>query len=98
MKIGIGIDTGGTCTDAVVYDFAEKKVLASAKSLTTKQDLAVGIENSLNKLPEELLKKAEIVALSTTLDKHQCGKQRGPRLLEYQQADWKVHGFPAHRG
>lgn len=57
MKIGIGIDTGGTCTDAVVYDFAEKKVLASAKSLTTKQDLAVGIENSLNKLPEELLKK-----------------------------------------
>ena len=43
MKIGIGIDTGGTCTDAVVYDFAEKKVLASAKSLTTKQDLAVKI-------------------------------------------------------
>ncbi len=79
MKIGIGIDTGGTCTDAVVYDFAEKKVLASAKSLTTKQDLAVGIENSLNKLPEELLKKAEIVALSTTLATNACVEGKGGR-------------------
>lgn len=77
MKIGIGIDTGGTCTDAVVYDFAEKKVLASAKSLTTKQDLAVGIENSLNKLPEELLRKAEVVALSTTLATNACVEGKG---------------------
>lgn len=77
MKIGIGIDTGGTCTDAVVYDFVEKKVLASAKSLTTKQDLAMGIENSLNKLPKELLKKAEVVALSTTLATNACVEGKG---------------------
>ena len=27
MKIGIGIDTGGTYTDAVVYDFEETRRL-----------------------------------------------------------------------
>lgn len=27
MRIGIGIDTGGTCTDAVVYNFEEKRIL-----------------------------------------------------------------------
>ncbi|MDD6187947.1 MAG: hydantoinase/oxoprolinase N-terminal domain-containing protein, partial [Clostridiales bacterium] len=42
MKIGIGIDTGGTYTDAVIYDFETKRVLSSAKSLTTKRDLSKG--------------------------------------------------------
>ena len=26
MKLGIGIDTGGTYTDAVIYDFEEEKI------------------------------------------------------------------------
>ena len=39
----LGIDTGGTYTDAVLADHATDEVLASAKSLTTPQDLAVGI-------------------------------------------------------
>ena len=77
MRIGIGIDTGGTCTDAVIYDFEKKEVLASAKSLTTKQDLAVGIENSLNKLPDHLVRQAEIVALSTTLATNACVEGKG---------------------
>ena len=28
--IGLGIDTGGTCTDAVIYDLDTKEILASA--------------------------------------------------------------------
>ena len=31
----IGIDTGGTYTDAVVFDPVEKKVLKSVKALTS---------------------------------------------------------------
>ena len=27
MKLAIGIDTGGTCTDAVLYDFESGRVL-----------------------------------------------------------------------
>ncbi|HCX65093.1 MAG TPA: hypothetical protein DHN33_07775 [Eubacteriaceae bacterium] len=67
MKYAIGIDTGGTYTDGVIYDFSTQTICASAKALTTKGDLSVGIGNCLNGLPLDLLKKAELVSLSTTL-------------------------------
>lgn len=79
MRLGIGIDTGGTCTDAVLYDYEEKKVLASAKALTTRQDLSVGIQNALNALPSELVCKAETLALSTTLATNACVEDKGGR-------------------
>lgn len=79
MKIGIGIDTGGTCTDAVVYQFEEKKILAFAKTHTTKDDLSRGITRALERLPEELLKKTEIIALSTTLATNACVENKGGR-------------------
>lgn len=79
MKIGIGIDTGGTYTDGVVYDFEQKKILASAKALTTIEDLSIGIGNTLDKLPLELLQKAEIASLSTTLATNACVENKGGR-------------------
>ena len=33
--IGIGIDTGGTYTDAVIYNLEKREIIAGAKSLTT---------------------------------------------------------------
>ena len=41
MRIGIGIDTGGTCTDAVALDLDTQELLAKGKSLTTREDLSV---------------------------------------------------------
>lgn len=79
MKIGIGIDTGGTCTDAVAYDLENHKVLASAKSLTTKLDLSIGILNSLRKLPRDLVKAAESISLSTTLATNACVENKGSK-------------------
>lgn len=79
MRIGIGIDTGGTYTDAVVYNFEEKKILGTAKSLTTKEDLSVGILGALDALPRELLKEAEVVSLSTTLATNACVEDKGGR-------------------
>ena len=70
MKLGIGIDTGGTYTDAVIYDFESRKILGSAKSLTTKNDLTIGILGAIDGLPLELLRKAEVISLSTTLAKY----------------------------
>ena len=54
--IGIGIDTGGTCTDAVVYDTQNHKVLSSAKTLTTKEDLKIGILKALRSLDPDAVK------------------------------------------
>jgi len=79
MKIGIGIDTGGTYTDAVAYDFKTGKVLAKGKALTTKQNLTVGIGNAVDSLPEEVLKQAKIIALSTTLSITACVEGKGGR-------------------
>jgi N-methylhydantoinase A/oxoprolinase/acetone carboxylase beta subunit len=41
-EIWIGLDTGGTFTDAVALD-GERHVIASAKALTTHWDLSVGL-------------------------------------------------------
>ncbi len=79
MRYGIGIDTGGTYTDAVIYDLLTKEVKAKAKSLTTKQDLSLGIGSALDFLPIELLKKAEILSLSTTLATNACVENKGGR-------------------
>ena len=46
----IGIDTGGTYTDAVVFDPVEKKVLKSVKALTSQGRLELGIVSALKEL------------------------------------------------
>lgn len=51
-KYRIGIDTGGTYTDAVLCDEAGV-VLYKAKALTTKADLSIGIENALAAILDE---------------------------------------------
>lgn len=79
MKIGIGIDTGGTCTDGVIYDMEERRILASAKTPTTKEDLSLGIGKALDLLPKELLLQAEGIALSTTLATNACVENKGGR-------------------
>lgn len=77
--IGIGVDTGGTCTDAVVYDTEAHKVLSFAKTLTTKQDLKIGIMGALKKLDAYAVKKATYISLSTTLATNACVENKGGR-------------------
>lgn len=79
MKIGIGIDTGGTYTDAVIYDFESGKILGSAKSLTTKDDLKKGILGAIDGLPTNLIKEAQVISLSTTLATNACVEDKGGR-------------------
>ena len=79
MKLGLGIDTGGTYTDAVIYDFKSKHVLAKSKALTTKENLAEGISESLSGLPQEQFKNILLVSLSTTLATNACVEGKGAR-------------------
>ena len=77
--LGIGIDTGGTCTDAVIYDLDTKEILATGKTQTTKSNLEIGIGKVLEQLPDDLLHKAEAIALSTTLATNACVENKGSR-------------------
>ena len=77
--IRLGIDTGGTYTDAVVIDTDDVRVLAKAKALTTKENLARGIVGAMDGLPREVLMMAEHVALSTTLATNACVEGKGGR-------------------
>ncbi len=66
MAILLGIDTGGTYTDAVLFD-DEAGVIGSAKALTTKHDLAVGIRKALEAVLPQPPPEIGLVSLSTTL-------------------------------
>ncbi len=44
----LGIETGGTYTDAVLWSEADGRLIAKAKSLTTRHDLSVGIGGAVD--------------------------------------------------
>ncbi|RPJ11128.1 MAG: hydantoinase/oxoprolinase family protein, partial [Deltaproteobacteria bacterium] len=67
LSIGLGIDVGGTNTDAVLMDLGEKKILSFAKAPTTKDDLAKGISDVLKRLDRIYFPKISLISLSTTL-------------------------------
>ena len=66
MSLRLGIDTGGTFTDAVLVD-DDKQIVAAEKSLTTRFDLSIGIGDVVGKMPEGMLGQVSMVSLSTTL-------------------------------
>jgi N-methylhydantoinase A/oxoprolinase/acetone carboxylase beta subunit len=68
----IGVDTGGTYTDAAVIEAQGHKVVASAKSITTKGDLSIGVTGAITaaiaRLPAGLRSEnISLVSVSTTL-------------------------------
>ena len=66
MTLRLGFDTGGTYTDAVLFD-PDEGVVASAKALTTKQDLSIGLGGALAGLGPLPDRAIGLVSLSTTL-------------------------------
>lgn len=83
MAYLLGIDTGGTYTDAVVLDDVTDTVIAKAKSLTTRPDLAGGIGSAIGAvLSESSIAASEIamVSLSTTLATNALVEGQGGRV------------------
>jgi N-methylhydantoinase A/oxoprolinase/acetone carboxylase beta subunit len=77
----LGIDTGGTYTDAVLYSESEG-VLASAKSLTTRHDLAIGVSGAVETVLAEIgaaVWRIRLVSLSTTLATNALVEGQGGR-------------------
>ncbi|MEW5816962.1 MAG: hydantoinase/oxoprolinase family protein [Spirochaetota bacterium] len=72
----LGIDTGGTFTDGVVYNLTQNKIIAKTKVITTRSNLTIAINNCLDnllfdldnkKIKEAVLNRIKMVCLSTTL-------------------------------
>ncbi|MCH2095447.1 MAG: hydantoinase/oxoprolinase family protein [Rhodobacteraceae bacterium] len=82
MSLLLGVDTGGTYTDAVLIRDGET-ILASAKSLTTRVDLAVGIGAAVRAVLEEARVEAsqiDMASLSTTLATNALVEGQGGRV------------------
>ena len=80
MHYGLGIDAGGTYTDAVIVDFSARRVLATAKALTTGEELSRGVAATLAQLPAELVAQVELTALSTTLATNAIVEGKGGKV------------------
>ena len=66
-RIGLGIDAGGTYTDAALFDLEKGTLTAKAKALTTPWNYTEGISRALDSLGEASLHSVELVSVSTTL-------------------------------
>jgi len=105
MGIALGIDTGGTYTDAVFVTYPEGRVIAGAKALTTRHDLSLGIDAAIGAIfdatvtgdlrisPEDIT----LVSLSTTLATNTLAEgQRGRvclLLIGYDRELMNEYGF-----
>ncbi|MBT4568940.1 MAG: hydantoinase/oxoprolinase family protein, partial [Marinovum sp.] len=99
MPYLLGIDTGGTYTDAVILR-DEVEVISSAKSLTTRRDLAIGIGKAAQSaLSEAAINPVEVslAALSTTLATNALVEGQGERValifIGFSQGDLDKHGL-----
>ncbi len=83
MAYLLGVDTGGTYTDAVILDDEVDLVLGKAKALTSRQDLALGIGEAVDAaLAAAGLQASQValVSLSTTLATNALVEGQGDRV------------------
>jgi len=101
MTISLGIDTGGTYTDAVLVDHSTGSVLATAKALTTRHDLSIGITEAVVAVfAAEVSLRPEavsLVSLSTTLATNAIAEGQGSPicllLIGYDRGLMEQYGF-----
>lgn len=80
MKLGLGMDTGGTYTDAVVMDLDTGKILGKSKSMTTREDLCIGIRGAIRGIDPSLVRDVGVVVLSSTLATNSVVEGKGCRV------------------
>lgn len=95
----LGIDTGGTYTDAVLFSETHG-VVAKAKALTTRHDLSVGIAGAVEAVLEQAKAPASaigLVSLSTTLATNALVEGQGGRaglvMIGFSPEDLKRDGL-----
>ena len=76
----LGIDTGGTYTDGVLLEYRTHKIIAAHKSLTTKRDFSLGIENVIAAIDIQDPSAIQMVSISTTLATNAIAEGKGKRV------------------
>ena len=99
MALLLGVDTGGTYTDAVLIR-DERDVVASAKALTTRHDLAIGIGGAVEAVLAESgadVSEVGMASLSTTLATNALVEGQGGRVglvyIGFREKDLDGHGL-----
>ncbi|MBI0583036.1 MAG: hydantoinase/oxoprolinase family protein [Methanomassiliicoccus sp.] len=80
---GLGIDTGGTYTDAAIVDLRTNGVLFKAKARTTHHDLSIGLGEAIDNVLEKYGQKSPVLSLvgvSTTLATNSILEGKGGRV------------------
>ena len=84
MRYILGLDTGGTFTDAAIINAENGALMAKAKSPTTRHDLSIGLGHAINQvvdsLPKEERQGIARVSLSTTLATNAVVEGMGGRV------------------
>ena len=106
MALLLGIDTGGTYTDAVLFDDSVG-IIAKAKALTTRHDLAIGISGAVDRVLTQSGKAPaliELVSISTTLatnalveGQHRRRRVSRPHNSARQRRQESVGGLPKRK-
>ena len=81
--LALGIDAGGSYTDAVVMDVHTKEILAKMKSGTTHDDMIIGMMETMNGLILKRMfnpKDIKFVGLSTTLATNSILEGKGGKV------------------
>ena len=105
MSFILGVDTGGTYTDAVILE-DEERVIAFSKALTTHSDLSLGIGLAIQKAIKKkntATEKISLVSLSTTLATNALVEGQGDRvalvMIGFKDSDLEKHSiFDALKG
>ena len=95
MTLVIGLDTGGTYTDAALVDTADGRVLATGKALTTRDDLSVGVGGAIRRILDIYDGKASdigLISLSTTLATNAVVEGVGGRVCKEWVGSCMHHG------
>lgn len=80
INYGLGIDTGGTFTDAVIVDLNTIKVLARSKARTTHHDLSIGLGEAVDRVLKDVGDidlVPSLVGVSTTLATNSVLEKKG---------------------
>ena len=98
MQYSLGIDAGGTFTDAVLIRDSDGMIVQKTKVLTTYPDPLGGISRAIDELDPEFIRNVKLVSVSTTLSTNTILEDTGFPVAAILVGDYAIpeEGFPTH--